>query len=449
VTIALSCTMIALAWALLLAGVAPVTVWFYVLVWYPTLVLLDRLAARGGFRRPVLGRNYVTLSLFAWSPVIWLVFEAANLRLRNWYYVFLPANPIARWAGILLSFATVVPAIILAERLLASYGVARGVPRHAVVVTRRDLIGAEVLGAGMLALSLGWPRTFFPLVWGGVWLILEPWVLRRLPAQSLFGDLARGDWGRITRIMLGGLGIGVLWEFYNFWARGKWIYTVPWLEHSKVFEMPPLGFLGFPFFALEAWAMYHALVALGIAASPGETWGGVARSSSSPDGARLRSRRVLVAAAIAAVGSAAILYGMERRTISSVSPRVADLPTITAGDAARLREAGVTSPFALREADPRELGRASGLGPARVRRAVDAARLTTLRGIGATHAATLFGIGVRSVCALARTEPTTVLRRIDATTRVTASRRARPTLGEVRVWVGAAREACPASRDTP
>jgi hypothetical protein len=47
----------------------------------------------------------------------------------------------------------------------------------------------------------------------------------------------------------------VLWEFWNYWALAKWTYTVPYLDHLKVFEMPVLGYLGFPPFVLECYAM--------------------------------------------------------------------------------------------------------------------------------------------------------------------------------------------------
>src|SRR5256714_11751297 len=71
--------------------------------------------------------------------------------------------------------------------------------------------------------------------------------------------MARGAWGRIARLMTAGLVAGVLWESFNAMARGRWIYTVPFLEHWKIFEMPPAGFIGFPFFALEVWSLYHLL----------------------------------------------------------------------------------------------------------------------------------------------------------------------------------------------
>src|SRR6185436_17253142 len=140
------------------------------------------------------------------------------------------------------------------------------------------------------------------LIWGALWLLLEPYVYRRRPDLSLFADLSRGDWGRTARLLIAGLGIGLLWESYNYWARGKWVYTVPWLEGTKWFEMPPFGFVGFAFFALEAWAMYHALCALRVAI---------------PLGAPVRIGRspAWTASLLAVAFSALTLVGMERWTI--------------------------------------------------------------------------------------------------------------------------------------
>jgi len=49
---------------------------------------------------------------------------------------------------------------------------------------------------------------------------------------------------------------GVLWEFWNYWSRAKWHYTVPIMENLKIFEMPVPGYLGFPAFAFECFTMY-------------------------------------------------------------------------------------------------------------------------------------------------------------------------------------------------
>ena len=48
----------------------------------------------------------------------------------------------------------------------------------------------------------------------------------------------------------------MLGEFWNYWAVTKCTYTVPYLGDVKLFEMPVLGYLGFPPFAVECWAMY-------------------------------------------------------------------------------------------------------------------------------------------------------------------------------------------------
>ena len=62
--------------------------------------------------------------------------------------------------------------------------------------------------------------------------------------------------------MLSGLLCGMLWEFWNYWSRAKWHYTVPIMERLKIFEMPVPGYLGFPAFALECFTMYSLLLRL-------------------------------------------------------------------------------------------------------------------------------------------------------------------------------------------
>jgi hypothetical protein len=360
----------------------------------------------------------------AWSPIVWLLFEAANFRLHNWYYVFLPHAVWQRWTGIMLSFATVVPMVLLAERVLQAAGVFSNGRGPVVTVRPSDTWWAAGLGIAMVVLALGSPRSFFPLIWGGVFLIIDPLLFHKAPAWSLIRDLTRGQWGRIGRLMLGGLGIGLLWECYNFWARGKWIYTVPWLEHTKLFEMPPFGFLGFPFFALEAWCMYHALCALRIAVPMAGT-------------NNCSHTRTAIAALVAAVIAVTVLLGMETRTISSTAPRLQDVPGITLPQINQLEATDVQSVFALANSDPRQL-QATGLISARVaHELVDKARLATLRGIGTRHAAVLVELGIGDICALAQQDPDVLSWEFGH-----RSPAPRPTTPEIRVWVRAAGHAC-------
>jgi len=404
------------AWVLLLLDVEPAPTWFYVFAWYPTLLLLDAIACRLGRRKALLADGRLAISLWLWSAPIWLCFEAVNLRLANWYYVYLPRGGLERWAGILLSFATVVPALVLAERFWGALGVGERWRTRPVPPGVRDVRRLTWAGGITLAAVLLFPQWLYPLTWGAALLIADPIVYRRRPDLSLIADLERGEWGRVGRLMLGGLLIGAIWEGYNAVARGKWIYTVPLLEQVKWFEMPPLGFVGFPFFALEAWAMYHALAVLGVAVPVvGEH-------------ARARLRWSVLAGAVAALFSIVTLTAMERGTISSTVP-VMEVPT-----APRL-----TSPWQVSRLTPSAAADEFGVSTDAARQIVESARLMTLRGIGSAHARELSRAGVRSVCDLAWSSPPDLWRRIHD---VHAGLGRRPTEPEVRVWVRAADQAC-------
>ncbi len=426
--IIVSLATIAAAWILLILQVDPVPTWFYVFVWYPTLVLLDELGTRLDGRPTMLWRRPM-LFVFLWSPVVWFVFEVANFRLENWYYIFLPHAAWERWCGIVLSFATVVPAVILAERGLDAAGLFRKGLGPVLLVRPRDLIWAIAAGLGMGALALAYPRTFFPLIWGAVFLTVDPIVYLRQPSMSLIADVARGSWGRIGRLMVGGLGIGFLWESYNFWARGKWIYTVPWLEELKLFEMPPFGFAGFPVFALEAWSMYAALCLLGVAAP----------TTGKPS---IRVRRLAFGLILGLAFSAATIAGMHRYTISSTAPVLTELPRISTAEVEALNAAGIATVFDLAGIEPGELAAKSSISSGAAAVAVETARLATLRGIGNTYAKTLIDLGITNVCELSRQHPTNLLEDIK---RVHTG--PRPNGAEVRVWIRAAVRECPGRLD--
>src|SRR6266699_2943292 len=382
---------LAAAVVLLHFQVRPVPVWFYVFAWYPTLLFFDLLVVwLGG--ASLFARPRVLLPMLWWSAIIWLLVEAINFRLQDWYYVFLPASVAARWIGITLSLATVVPAILLPERLLDRLGAWRTL-RSAPLAPRHGELGiAFALGAGLLGAILALPRSLYPLTWGAVWLMAEPLLYRADLTVSLFGDMRRGEWGRIARLLAAGLAAGGVWEVFNAHARAKWIYTVPFLEHAKVFEMPLIGFLGFPFFALEVWSLYHLLAP------------------------RTRAGPLLASAAFAV----AVLLGIDHWTVSSTVPRLADLPGVSARAIAELRQAGLDDVFRIARLPSDELARRAGLDTNEARRAQRAAELATLRGIRTQHAADLMAGGITTVAGLAAAAPESIYR--------AARRGPRPTL---------------------
>jgi len=199
------------------------------------------------------------------SVLFWLLFEAYNLRLRNWEYVGLPADPRARAAGYLAAFATILPGLFLSSAVLRSFGLFETLRCRPRRLNRRGRRLCMATGAACLALPLLVPpeagRYLFAPVWVGFVLLLEP-LNDRLGAPSILADLRAGRPGRALRLLLAGYVCGFLWEFWNYLAAAKWIYHVPFLPAVTIFEMPVLGFLGFGPFALEYHALYATMLAL-------------------------------------------------------------------------------------------------------------------------------------------------------------------------------------------
>jgi hypothetical protein len=124
-------------------------------------------------------------------------------------------------------------------------------------VSREGSCAVTVIGAGLTVLPLVIvDARLVPLVWTGLVLLLEPTNYRR-GRPSWLGALAAGDASLVLALLTSGLVCGLLWEFWNYWALTRWTYSVPYVGGVRLFEMPVLGYLGFPPFALECYAMYH------------------------------------------------------------------------------------------------------------------------------------------------------------------------------------------------
>ena len=246
-----------LAWR----GLEPFASWFYVLAWWPYILIIDTIIFALKGESPLRNHPRQVAAMLPWSVFIWLVFELFNLRLDNWHYVNVTGVLWLRWAGYFLSFATVLPGIFMTAELLGALGLFAGRRLPAIPASTAWYPWFRAAGVLCGLLPLLWPRYFFPLVWGTFVFGLEPSLhaaYRRHGLEvSLMADLERGDPRRILRLLAAGAVCGLLWEFWNFWARTKWIYTVPFVSGLKLFEMPVAGFLGFPPFALECFVMYN------------------------------------------------------------------------------------------------------------------------------------------------------------------------------------------------
>ena len=236
----------------------PVTTYFYSLIWWSYIVMIDGIIFHLRGRSLMVNQTRRFLLLIPWSTAIWLVFEGINLVLKNWHYVGVPKEMFFRWPGYFVAYGTVLPAILETKDLVSALGLfekSRLTPIPVKTTWYRPLIVAGALG---LLLALLIPLFCFPLVWLSFVFLLEPFN-HRTGRQSLLRDLQEGKAGNLYQLLLSGMICGLLWEFWNFWAAAKWIYTVPWVGQIKLFEMPVLGFFGFPPFALECFVMVHFL----------------------------------------------------------------------------------------------------------------------------------------------------------------------------------------------
>ena len=401
-------------WALIADLEAWNAIW-YLPAWYGYLLVLDAVIYRRSGRSFIAGRRRELVSMMLWSLPFWLLFEAFNLRLRNWYYVF---GLRTLWGSFLMStlaFATVLPACFFHAEALEAFGVFREKRWRPIRVTRAVLAACAAGGAAAVLAPLLWPRWAFWIVWGAPFGLLEA-LNYRSGAPSLLRDLEQGRPGRLLRLLLGGLFAGAAWELLNYWARTKWIYTVPGFEEWKLLEMPFAGFGGFPPLAVSAFA-YHASLS------------------------RLRGRSRFAAAAVAVVFSVAASIATLDRNVQSVRPVLSELSSLDASAVEKLRASGIPTPERLDRAVRREgvaaVASRTGVSGDVLGHAAREASLTLHKGMGTGAARLLQAAGIRSVADLASSDATELTTRLS---QVAAGRGETPPRSEyVRVWVRAAR----------
>jgi hypothetical protein len=246
---------------LLFNKIEPVYTWFYSFAWWSYICIVDSVVFYKRGTSLIVSRTKEFLLMIPWSAAWWLFFELANLNLKNWHYVNLPSDQWFRWAGYFIAYATVLPGIFETKELLASFGVMRIVRVSPARVTKTWHTRFLFIGISFLLLPLFLPKYFFPLVWGCFIFLLEPF-LYRMRGESLLRQWELGSMKNFALFLLAGFLCGGLWEFWNFWSYAKWIYTVPWVGNLKIFEMPVLGFFGFPPFAVMSYVMWNMITAL-------------------------------------------------------------------------------------------------------------------------------------------------------------------------------------------
>lgn len=162
-----------------------------------------------------------------------------------------------RSIGYTWSFATIWPAILETKELVLTINIFNKTTIKAKAISKRILYYSIALGVIFLLIPIIFPSRYLAiLIWTGFILLLDP--INYLNGEkSILKEIESGSLNTFLSLFLTGLWCGLLWEFWNYWAIGKWIYTLPILGHIKIFEMPVLGYLGFLVFAVEVYVMYN------------------------------------------------------------------------------------------------------------------------------------------------------------------------------------------------
>jgi hypothetical protein len=421
--------------------IAPVSTSFYVFAWWGIIFLLDGFCAlkRGGSLMTT--RRAHVPYIMVTSVTFWVLFELLNARFHNWYYIGTipytgPWSLLAIGAFGFLAFSTVFMGMFEMHDALCATGVLDGWHGRRRQFPRWGIAAVQLTGALMAVLAIARPFYLAPLIWGSLSFLADP-VNHRLGARSILRDIENGEWGVVARLLLAGLASGIVWESANFFAPQKWIYTVRGLESFKLFEMPLLGFLGFPGLMLDVMAAYSLF-----------TWAALGnRSWENPADVRqpMPARRALprwvfavsLAPQLVFWGAVGILA-----PIGSLELELTSLPVLTAPAVKGLELEGIRRPIQLlREADDpvrrEQLRRRIGYDAARFGALLRQADLYTFKGIGSWYGPLLNRAGIERVDQLALREPNELCRELRELA-ATEGRRS-PTLDMVRVWVLGAR----------
>jgi hypothetical protein len=414
--------------------VEPFYSWFYCFAWWSYILTIDAFIYRIKGNSLIMSRTREFLLMIPWSIFIWLIFEAANLSLKNWYYINLPASLLERWLGYAVAYGTVLPGLFETTELLESLGLLKESRIKKGLITSEHHAFLVLLGVVFLISSVLFPNYCFPLIWLGFIFLLEP-INNRFGGRSLLRDLEGGSPGKIYLLLVAGLICGVLWEFWNFWARSKWIYVVPFFREMKGFEMPLPGFLGFPPFAVEAYVMYNFISLFRY----GRGW------EQSTYRLNRRKRTGPLTSALTAmmiVGFSILIFGaIDGHTVDSYDARLKEAYWIPIHYRNELPRVGIATieEFVLKAENAQErdeLALRLLVPKEEFVRWVEKAQLAQLKRLGIENLRLLEAVDIRSVPALAAQNPDKLHEEME---RVLGPNRA-PWKAKIQIWIKEARK---------
>ncbi len=234
--------------------------WIFLPLWTGYALTMDGLAVAKG-RASIVTRWRTFLLLYLLSIPSWWLFEVVNERVDYWQYQpenYFPPLQYFLWSS--YCFSTVLPAVFTTANFMAGLDWFK---HHHVHIkagkTRRGRRVYFVLGIAMFALTWLWPQYGMAFLWISVFFILDP-INYTLGRPSILRQTQTGDWRRVIILFAATLLCGFFWELWNYYAYPRWIYTFPYFDGLKIFEMPLAGYLGYLPFGLELYALVSLVI---------------------------------------------------------------------------------------------------------------------------------------------------------------------------------------------
>jgi len=336
--------------------------------------------------------------------------------------------------GYAVAYGTVLPGIFETTELLETIGAFKKSRTRKMVIPQGGHQAFILLGVLCLVSSVAIPKYFFPLIWVGFIFLLEPFNYR-FGGRSLLKDLEEENPRKIYLLFIAGLICGLLWEFWNFWSLSKWIYTVPFFEEMKGFEMPALGFLGFPPFAIQAYVMYNFISLFRF----GRGW--EESTYRLHLGKKTRPLTMILIAILIVSFYILIFRQIDLKTVDSYEVRLQDAYWIDAEYRKELPRVGIASlddlisktgdkqerdELALRLLIPRE----------KLILWIEKTQLVQLKGLGTENLRLLEKMGIDSIAALAAEDPEELHKKMEQV----SQGRSIPQKAKIRIWIKGARK---------
>ncbi|MDI7261056.1 MAG: DUF4332 domain-containing protein [Thermodesulfobacteriota bacterium] len=414
--------------------VEPFYSWFYCFAWWSYILTVDGIIYYLKGNSLLASRTREFFLMIPWSIFIWLIFETANFSLENWYYINLPHSTLERWLGYAIAYGTVLPGIFETMELLEVLGLFKGSKIKKTVISSDRHTLLIMLGTISLVSSILIPQYFFPLIWIGFLFLLEPFNYRN-GVKSLLRDLEEGNPRKTYLLLSAGLICGLLWEFWNFWARSKWIYTVPSLEEMKGFEMPLLGFLGFPPFAVQVYVMYNFISLF----RSGRGWEELTCRLHIER--RTRPMTVILTSILIVSFSVLIFKTIDIKTVDSYYPRLKDAYWIESEYQKELPRVGIATldDLILKTRDKKErdeLALRLLIPKEKLIQWMERAQLARMKGLGIENLRLLERRGIYSISKLATEDPEKLYSKLEQVSQMGPSLEK----AKVRIWIKEARK---------